>query len=81
MKEIADSRKVEGGIEVFWDDAGKRKHEIFSYEKLIEIKINALDLLDNPSFYKIDEEHYTIHLVPEACCRRSGVCSTCLRKF
>ena len=81
MKEIVASKKSGPGIDVYWDDAGKRKHESFTYEDLINMRINALDLLDNPTFYKIDEQQHTVHLVPEACCRRSGVCSTCLREF
>ena len=44
------------GIVVFWlDDEGK-KFEAFGFSDLIDLQINALDLLNNPGNYSIDVE-------------------------
>jgi hypothetical protein len=54
MNQITGSRKYQNGIQVFWSEEGKDFGDFFSYEELISMKINALDLLENPKIYRID---------------------------
>jgi hypothetical protein len=60
MHNIIGSRKMENGIVVFWEEGGKRKDESFNFQELIDMKINALDLLDRPDSYKVDKSAHTI---------------------
>jgi hypothetical protein len=54
MQKIIGSKRMENGIVVFWLDGNDRKWDSFNFEELIEMKINALDLLDRPGSYQID---------------------------
>lgn len=54
MHDIVSSKKMENGIVVFWTDKSEKKYDSFNYAELIDMKINALDLLDHPASYKID---------------------------
>jgi hypothetical protein len=60
MHDIVSSRKMENGIVVFWDEKGEKKYESFNYSELIDMKINALDLLDRPKSYKVDKSAHAI---------------------
>jgi hypothetical protein len=55
MQDIVSTRKMENGIVVFYDEKDEKKYESFNYEELIDMKINALDLLDRPKSYKLDK--------------------------
>jgi hypothetical protein len=55
MQDITSSKKMENGIVVFWDEKGEKKSESFNYQELVDMKINALDLLDHPKSYKVDK--------------------------
>ena len=55
MQDIVSSKKMENGIVVFWEEKGEKKNESFNYQELIDMKINALDLLDKPKSYKVDK--------------------------
>jgi len=39
---------------------GEKKYESFNYGELVDMKINALDLLDRPMSYRIDPAAYKI---------------------
>jgi hypothetical protein len=54
MNEIIGSKKMENGIVVFWMEKEEKKYESFNYAELIDMKINALDLLEKPKSYKVD---------------------------
>jgi len=54
MNDIIGSKKMENGIVVFWMEKGEKKYESFNYSELIDMKINALDLLERPKSYKVD---------------------------
>lgn len=56
MHDIASSKKMENGIVVFWMERGEKKNDSFNYAELIDMKINAGDLLNQPTSYKIDKE-------------------------
>jgi hypothetical protein len=45
---------MENGIVVFWMEKDEKKYDSFNYSELIDMKINALDLLERPKFYKVD---------------------------
>jgi len=60
MQKIVSSKKFQNGIQVFWTEEGKELTDFFPYEELIDLKINALDLLNNPSIYRIDAKNHKI---------------------
>ena len=48
MQTVVSSKKMENGIVVFWEEKGVMKSESFNYKELVDMKINALDLLERP---------------------------------
>jgi hypothetical protein len=60
MHDIISSKKMENGIVVFWNEKDEKKYESFNYQELIDMKINALDLLAQPKSYKIDKAAHVI---------------------
>ena len=54
MHDIKASKKMENGIVVSFEENGKNQFESFNYQELLDMKINALDLLDRPMSYKVD---------------------------
>ena len=55
MHDIVSSKKMENGIVVFWSEKDEKKFESFKFSELIDMKINALDLLEHPKSYRIDK--------------------------
>lgn len=51
---------MENGIVVFWVERGEKKNDSFNYAELIDMKINAIDLLNQPKSYKIDKEGHRL---------------------
>ena len=68
MQEIVATTKKDTGIDVTWEEKGKKKNEFFSFSELIDMKINALDLLDHPNLYKIDAKKHKMFATDEGCC-------------
>lgn len=60
MHDVVSSRKMENGIVVFWEELGERKSESFNYAELVDMKINALDLLERPKVYKVDADAHKL---------------------
>jgi len=60
MHDIISSKKMENGIVVFWDEEGAKKFESFNYAELVDMKINALDLLERPKSYKADPKEHKL---------------------
>ncbi|HOP67770.1 MAG TPA: hypothetical protein PLM96_08915 [Methanoregulaceae archaeon] len=60
MKDIVSSKKMENGIAVFWEEGEGNKYDSFNYSELIDMRINALDLLDDPTAYAVDVEGHRI---------------------
>ena len=60
MHAILSSKKMENGIVVFWEESGDKKYESFNYAELVEMKINALDLLDRPKSYTVDKDKHQL---------------------
>jgi len=53
MEQIEKSKKFQNGIQVFWSGADNSM-DFFTYDELVEQRINALDLLNNPGIYLIN---------------------------
>ena len=60
MHDIVSSKKMENGIVVFFEDTGEKKYESFNYGELVDMKINALDLLERPKSYKVDKDAHKL---------------------
>jgi len=60
MKEIVKTRKMENGVAVYYMEGNEIKQESFNYSELIDLKINALDLLENPTAYQVDLEKHRV---------------------
>jgi hypothetical protein len=56
MQDLVSSKKMDDTIIVVWNESGQIKDRSFTYQELIDMKINADDLLDRPMLYKIDME-------------------------
>jgi hypothetical protein len=60
MHDVVSSKKMENGVVVFFEENGEKTYESFNYSELIDMKINALDLLERPKVYKIDKDAHTL---------------------
>jgi hypothetical protein len=60
MQTVVSSKKMENGIVVFWEEKGVMKSESFNYKELVDMKINALDLLERPNSYKVDKDAHKL---------------------
>lgn len=60
MQKIVSSKKMENGIVVFWIEKDEKKYDSFNYSELIDMKINAVDLLEHPAAYGIDVEAHRL---------------------
>ena len=54
MKDIENTRKMENGVALYYQEGRDRRMESFSYSELIDMQINALDLLTDSKNYAID---------------------------
>ncbi|MDD1677468.1 MAG: hypothetical protein LUQ40_07015 [Methanomicrobiales archaeon] len=68
MRLLMSSRKKVTGIEVTWKEAGATRGRLFSYADLIDMHINAIDLLDHPQAYQIEEGGGTLVATSLGCC-------------
>jgi hypothetical protein len=62
MEEITTAKKMENGIALYYGALAGREFESFNYSELIDMKINALDLLENSKDYMLDLEKRQIIL-------------------
>jgi len=60
MQEIITGIKKETGIDIVWQKGKETKSIFFSYAELIDLKINALDLLEHPKRYLLDVDKHKI---------------------
>lgn len=68
MEPIVGSNRQERGVEVYWMEEDERKSDLFTFAELIDMRINALDLLDNPHLYYIDTDKRRILASEKGCC-------------
>jgi hypothetical protein len=62
MYDVSSAKKMENGLVVFYEAKGVKEYESFNYEELIDLKINALDMIQNPHMYSIDTEVHKIYM-------------------
>jgi uncharacterized protein YndB with AHSA1/START domain len=67
MQQIIKCKKYQNGIQVFWTDAGNEQNDFFSFEDLVDQKINALDLLNNPRIYVMNVAAHKIESSAGGC--------------
>ena len=56
MRQILRTERRGDGVSVVWDKAGEEATTYFSFTQLIDLQVNALDVLNTPSNYGIDEK-------------------------
>jgi len=59
MEQIESSKKFQNGIQVIWAGADSSM-DFFTYDELVEQRINVLDLLNNPGIYRIDPAEHRL---------------------
>ena len=74
MQQIRSSKKYQNGIQVFWSESGNEVNDFFSYEDLVDQKINALDLLNNPRIYRMNAPGHKIESSVAGCSFAPEVC-------
>ena len=74
MQQITSSKKYQNGIQVFWTDAGNDVNDFFSFEDLVDQKINALDLLNNPRLYRMNAAGHKIESAAAGCSFATKTC-------
>jgi uncharacterized protein YndB with AHSA1/START domain len=74
MQQITSSKKFQNGVQVFWTDAGNDRNDFFTYEDLVDQKINALDVLNNPRIYVINVPGHKIESSVAECGFSSKTC-------
>jgi len=57
MEKIVMAKKMENGVALYYGPVADRTFESFNYSELIDLGINALDLLENPQGYLLDKEN------------------------
>lgn len=60
MYNITKTRKMENGVAVYYVEKGEEKFETFNYSELIDLKINALDLLKDAKHYAVDTKKHRV---------------------
>ena len=60
MQKVTAAKKMQNGVVVIWETGGGKKSDLFSWEELVDMKVNALDLLQNPEFYGVDATTRTV---------------------
>ena len=55
MQRIVRTERCGDGVNVIWKKAGKEMTSYFSFTQLIDMQVNALDLLQHPGSWGMDE--------------------------
>ncbi|MCK9592717.1 MAG: SRPBCC domain-containing protein, partial [Methanoregula sp.] len=74
MQQITGSKKYQNGVQVFWTDKGTDLSDFFSYEDLIDQRINAFDLLNNPRIYQMNTASHKIESLVSGCSFATKTC-------
>jgi len=56
MQKITRTERCGDGVNVFWKKAWKETTTYFSFTQLIDMQVNALDLLEHPRSWGMDEK-------------------------
>jgi hypothetical protein len=60
MQEIITGIKRDDGVQVVWYRGTEARSTLFSYNELLAMRINVLDLLERPERYLLDLESHRI---------------------
>jgi len=60
MYDIKASKKMGDDILISYEENGTNKFESYNFQDLLDMKINALDLLDRPMKYRVDTANHRI---------------------
>lgn len=63
MHDVVASKKMRDGVEILWNENGAVRHELYTFQELIDQQINMLDILDRPVAYRVDTKLH--RLVPK----------------
>ena len=63
MYRILSTKRLGDGVNVVWEKEGKEMISNFSFAELIDLRVNALDVLNTPGNYGIDEKTGKIRFV------------------
>jgi hypothetical protein len=63
MHQIVKTERVGDGVSVTWEKDGKEMTSYFPFSELIEMRLNALDVLNTPGNYGMDEKTGKIRFV------------------
>ena len=63
MQKIVRTERCGDGVNVVWKKAGKDTTSYFSFTQLIDMQVNALDLLAHPQSWGMDEKNGKVVLV------------------
>ncbi|MGA2160639.1 MAG: SRPBCC domain-containing protein [Methanoregula sp.] len=74
MQQITSSKKYQNGVQIFWTDAENDVTDFFSYEDLVDQKINVLDLLNNPRLYRVNTTSHKIESSVAGCSFNTNAC-------
>ncbi len=63
MQKIQRTERFGDGVSVVWEKEGMEMTSYFSFTELIDMQVNALDILNTPGNYGIDEKTGKIRFV------------------
>ncbi|HVN66026.1 MAG TPA: hypothetical protein VMT31_05370 [Methanomicrobiales archaeon] len=63
MQKILRTERCGDGVNVVWKKAGSEMTTYFSFTQLIDMQVNALDLLQHPGSWGMDEKAGKVVLV------------------
>jgi hypothetical protein len=63
MQKILRTERCGDGVNVVWRKAGKETTTYLSFTQLIDMQVNALDLLEHPGSWGMDEKTGKVVLV------------------
>jgi hypothetical protein len=63
MQKIMRTERCGDGVNVVWKKAGKETTTYLSFTQLIDMQVNALDLLQHPGSWGMDEKMGKVILI------------------
>jgi len=63
MQKILKTERCGDGVNVAWKKAGKDVTSYFSFTQLIDMQVNALDLIEHPASWGMDEKSGKVVLI------------------
>jgi len=60
MENIVGTKKMAEGILVIWGEGSGVRSDTFTFQELIDMKVNTLDLLERPAAYQVDPAAHAV---------------------